>query len=93
MQTQTEKTDSIYAYDSVHAYLNSIKDKHPGTGKSITLQAWSNRLGYKSPRLISMVIKEIPVQAIKRTSIFAFFFGDFVMTGFTVVPPFVDVTT
>lgn len=47
----------IFAHDSLLTYLASIKNKHPASGKKITLKRWSERLAYRSPRLLAMILR------------------------------------
>lgn len=47
----------IFDFSDFRAYLRASQRKHPTTGKALTLEAWVQRLGYRSPRSVAMVLK------------------------------------
>lgn len=47
----------IFDFTDYRAYLRASQRRHPATQRALTLEEWSDRLGYQSPRSIAMVIK------------------------------------
>jgi len=47
----------VFDFSELRTFLRASQRKHPTTKRAITLEDWSKRLAYKSPRSIAMVIK------------------------------------
>lgn len=48
---------TIFEFDDFRAYLNHVRNHYPGMKRPITLERWAQKLKYRSPRSIAMVLK------------------------------------
>lgn len=48
---------TIFEFEDFRAYLNHVRSHYPGMKRPITLERWAQKLKYRSPRSIAMVLK------------------------------------